>query len=144
MRKVDRQELRGLHDAVELVDVFRTLTHVVNARVIQIRLDHMPQAIEAKPAALHLLEGAGHFCGNGEPVVRDGTKDATLIFQCGRGIIERVAVVGFFQGRDFTRDGINRGISGGWAGERSALAVVGASDTNLRGDSEPAKQIRGE
>ena len=44
-----------MNDAVELVDVFRTWAHVVDAGVVHIGFDNMAHTIEAEPAALDLL-----------------------------------------------------------------------------------------
>ncbi len=144
LREVDWQELGGLHNAVKLVDVFRTLAHVVDTRVVQIRFDDMTQAIEPEPAALHLLEGTRHFGGNGDAVVRDGAEDPALGFKCRRGVVQWIAFVGLLQRCDFACDRVDRGVASGGSNKRSTLAVICSTNAGFGRHIQPTEKLRGE
>ena len=122
LREVQWLEFGCLSESVELVDVLRAWPHVVNARVIDVRFDNVTQAIEAKGAALDLLEGARQFCRDGESVIGNRTENRSLGVENRRGGIERI----FYP-----------------VGKRSALVVSGASNANFRCHRKPVPELCG-
>src|SRR5690606_16661177 len=90
LREIQGRRLGGRNEPVELVDVLRGGSRIMNKGEIRIGLHNMPDTIQSKGANLDSVVSTGRFEGGFNSRIEDGTENSSVVFaadQCARACI---------------------------------------------------------